>query len=314
VANDLVLQAGERVVWRSKPGGPAGYSVWLWLLFIFAGMQVFGSFMSLIFIFATDIKAEAGFSSLLMPIGTLLVAVVFLVAYLRFKKGPAYFVTDRRFIARRFLNTPLIFDPREVVGAARFLVQYTRYGRVVNEILTHRVVVGLRSGGTFKFGPVEDADELVTILQGVGQGVLDLRTLAGVDGGLSRAEERSDLYFALTTTTGGAPRGPLFVGPTKVIGFAEVPFAARRYQILSIVGADRSAEEIEESVISLVRNPEWGRGRGVVMEREGLSINVEGSRLVIGSGPQSVAFDLTPQDAERAVKYLKANQGHPYRG
>jgi hypothetical protein len=312
VATDVELEAGERVVFQSKRGGKAGYSPLLWILFIFGGLQVFGAFVTFPLILLTA-EESIPISSWAMPFLTAVAFLAFLVLWIRFTRSPAYLVTDRKIIARRFLRSPLVLSPRDVGGAARFLVQYTRYGRVVNEILTNRIVLGLRSGGTPKIGPVEDAEELVALLQGVANGAVDLAALPDVNGGPARAEERTDLFFARATVTAGAPRGPVFVGPTKIIGFAERMLLNREHQMLSVAGAEKPAQEIEDRMLDLARSAEWGRGKSVVMDREGVSLGVEGNRLVIGAGPTSVAFELPPKDAERATRFVKASQAHPYR-
>jgi hypothetical protein len=313
VATDLTQ--GERIVFRSKRGGIAGNSGWMWLLFIIGGSQVCGAITAFAVLFS-DGPNEKGpsVSVFLMPAATVVVAFVLLVLWIRYKRQPAYFVTERRLIARPFLLAPLVMDLRNVAGANRILVQYTRYGRVVNEILTNRIGVQLRSGGGHRFGPVEDADELVALLQGVAQGVVDCRALPDADGGLSRAEERRDLFFARWTLTAGLPRGPLFVGPTKVIGFAEALLLPRQQQMLTVAGAERSAHDVEQSVLELAKSMEFGRGRAVVMEREGVTLAVDGSRFLLTSGSHVVAFELDEKDAKRAAKFVRETQIHGYRG
>jgi len=235
------------------------------------------------------------------------------VRWLLLRRQPSYFITDRRLIARRLFWTPIVIDLENVASAARFLVQYTRYGRVVNEILTHRVAVTFRSGGYRRLGPIKYPDDFASLLQSVAHGIVDCRALPDIAGGLSAAEARTDVFFAQTTLTGGAPRGPLFVGPTKVVGFADPFFATRLNQMLTIVGASRSPEEIEQSVIALAQNTEFGRGRAVTMDREGLDLVVTGGQLLLTSGEKKVAFDLAPADGERAAKYAKRGQTHAYR-
>jgi hypothetical protein len=110
------------------------------------------------------------------------------------------------------------------------------------------------------------------------------------------------------------PRGPLFVGPTKVIGFAEALLLPRQQQVLTIAGAERPAADIEQSVLELTRSAELGRGRAVVMDRDGVTLAVEGPRFMLTSGANVVAFELDPDDAKRAERFVKAIPGHPYRG
>jgi hypothetical protein len=311
VAIDVELDPGERVVFQSKRGGKAGYSPWLWLLFLFGGMHLFGSLLMLPILLTSD--APISITTWATTIFFSGAAVALLVLWFRWKRVPAYLVTSRSIIARRFLRAPLVISPRDVGAAARFVVRLTRYGRVVNEIFTNRIVLGLHSGGVSKIGPVEDAEELVNLLLGVADGSIDLAALPDVNGGLARAEERTDLFFARVTVTAGAPRGPLFIGPSKVIGFAERLLLNREHQMLSIAGAEAHAETIEDRMLDLARSAEWGRGKAVVMDREGVTLGMDGDRLVIGAGPNSVAFELAARDVERATKFVKAAQAHPYR-
>lgn len=310
----IKLEPGERVVLQSPRGGTAGYGGLMWLLILFGGSHVCGALMIIPLLVSDDSKRADGTTTMMISsIVSLLVGGAALVRWLLLRRQPSYFITDRRLIARRLFWTPVVIDLDNVASAARFMVKYTRYGRVVNEVLTHRVAVAFHSGGYRRLGPIKYPDEFTALLQSVAHRIVDCRALPDVSGGLSAAEARTDVFFAQTTLTGGAPRGPLFVGPTKVIGFSEVFFTTRLYQVLTIVGASRSPEEIEQSVVALAQNSEFGRGRAVIMDREGLDLSVVGGQLLLTSGDKKVAFDLAPPDAERAAKYAKRGQTHVYR-
>jgi hypothetical protein len=309
----IVLEPGERVVYSSVRGGAAHHPWWWWLLAVYAGLHINGVAMGMLawMIF----PASPGQSAMRAPgpisLLTTAFGVLLLVRWLDLKRRPAYVVTDRRIIARRILQKPLEVDPAEVQGAARFLVKHTRYGRVVREILTRTVVLLLRSGGASRVGPVKEADGLVDLLNGLGQGVIDLRALPGVDGELARAETRGDLYFARSTITAGAERGPLFVGPGAVIGFSAPLSDSRMLQLFTIVGAERTAEDIEERMIALANNVEFGRA--VVMPREGTTLRLDGERLSLSSSEREVAFTLLPADARRGAAGFFKEEPHPYR-
>lgn len=308
---DVQLSAGERVIFQSMRGGKAGYSPYLWILFILAGNHLLFSVARVPFLLARASEVEP--IEWLMTLPSAVICVALIALWIRFKRSPGYFITDRRIIARRFLRKPIEVSLSDVTSAARFTVLYSRYGRIVSEQLTHRIVVGVRSVGAVKFGPVLDAEDMTGLIVSIAQGSVDPRALPDVHGGPARAEERTDLFIARTTMTAATPRGPLFIGPTKIIGFAERFIVGRLRQVLTITGAESPAEEIEERMFELAQNIEWGRGKSVVMDREGVSIGVEENRLTVGSGATSVVFELPSSDAQRAAKYLKATQAHPYR-
>jgi hypothetical protein len=304
------LATGERILFTSARGGDAGHSSWWWLLAIFGGMQVCNGLMFAVHALAnpTDSLLPGG---PVVPLLGLLGGAVALGRWIQLKIQPAYVVTSQRIIARRVFLPAITFAPEDVGAAARFLIKHMRYGRVVREQLTNTLVVALRSGGTRRFGPVKDADTLVVLLTGLAQGVIDVRALPGVGGELSAAETRRDLFFARTTRTGGAERGPLFVGPRAVIGFAAELTTSRMLQLYTIVGSQRPAEDIEARMIALAENTEFGRA--VVMKREGTTLTLDGKRLLLASETNQVAFDLSPEDARRAEAQLPKNEAHPYR-
>src|SRR5439155_14425294 len=118
----------------------------------------------------------------------------------------AVYVTDRRIVGNNFLLAPSFARIEAVAGATRIIKQYTRYGAVVREELTHRVAVVLKSGGGMRVGPVVDPDELVGFLRGVAMGNVVPRTLPGVDGEPPPAERRTDFFFATAVHAGDVPR------------------------------------------------------------------------------------------------------------
>ncbi len=309
----IVLEPGERVVYSSVRGGTAHHPWWWWLLAVFFGLHINGVAMGVLawMVFPVGSGESAMRGPGVISLLTSAFGVLLLVRWLDLKRRPSYLVTDRRVIARRILQKPLEIDPADVELAARFLVKHMRYGRVVREILTRTVVIVLRSGSSSRVGPVKDADGLVDLLTGLAQGVIDLRALPGVDGELSRAETRRDLYFARSTKAANVERGPLFVGPGAVIGFSAPLSDARMLQLFTIVGAERSVEDIEERMIALAHNTEFGRA--VMMPREGTTLRLDGERLALSSSEREVAFTLLPEDARRGAAGFFKEEPHPYR-
>jgi hypothetical protein len=301
------LLADERVIFSSRRRGDAGHSVWWWFLAIFVALQVCGG---LTFIGVALGTSEQGLHGSVSTTITLLLAAAGLARWLQLRLQPSYFITSQRVIARRFFQSPLLFAPQDVGAAARFVIKHMRYGRLVRTQVTHSIVVALRSGGTRRFGPVEDAEGMLMLLEGIAQGVIDVRVLPGQAGELSRAETRRDLFFARASRAAGAERGPLFVGPTTVIGFAAELLEARMLQLYTILGAERSAEDIESRMVALAHNTEFGRA--VVMNRAGTTLTLDGQQLLLLSESSKVGFELLPEDALRAKTQLPRDE-HPYR-
>jgi hypothetical protein len=131
-----------------------------------------------------------------------------------------------------------------------------------------------------------------------------------VAGGPVRAFQRTDLFFALSSIVAGGRRGPVLVGPSLVVGFAQPPSPLRVAQLLTIVGSARSPGDIEAGLAALAQNGDWGQI--VTMEREGRTLAMEGNQLVLASGDHQVAFELAPEDAERARAFTKPGP-HAYR-
>lgn len=308
----VTLQPDERVVYSSARGGTAHHSAWWWLAAVIGGLNVCNAPMWLGFYFMrTDDAAPPHGSFPFFTMAEAVFAIVLLVRWIDLRFRPAYVVTNQRILARRILQPVLAIEPADITGSARFLVKYSRYGRIVRETLTNTVVVGLRSGTTMRIGPVKDADTLVALFMGLAQGAIDLRALPGVNGELAAAETRRDLFFARSTRAGGAERGPLFVGPTTMIGFAAELMTSQMLALFTLVGVARSAEEIEERMIAVASSSEFGRA--VVMTREGTTLTLDKKSLVLAGEDRKVAFDLTPEDARRAEAWLPKNEAHPYR-
>ncbi|HEY4120531.1 MAG TPA: hypothetical protein VGM56_21850 [Byssovorax sp.] len=301
---------GERVVFASARGGSVGRGGCFWLVAIVLGFHVLGSLFTLVTLgVSSTSRAEAGLGVWLTPIGTFVVIGVIVALWIQHARTPMFFVTDQRIVARRFLRKPIEIDPAQVRSATRVVVKYTRYGRVVGEHMTHLVAVLYKGGGGQRVGPVKDADELVALLAAMGEGMVDARALPGTNGEPARAEERDDVFFAQAAKAGGNPCGPVFVGPTTVVGLASRLYAPAIYTVLTIAGREQGAAAVEEAMIELANRQTYGRA--VVMARDGASLRVEGKNLVLSSDAGSVSFELEEADAERARRYTRT--GHAYR-
>jgi hypothetical protein len=99
MAIDIELEPGERVVFKSKRGGKAGYSPLLWIVFIFVGMQLFCSVLMLPILLTTDASISAStWVTTLLTLGAFIAPIVL---WFRFTRAPAYFVTDQKMIASK---------------------------------------------------------------------------------------------------------------------------------------------------------------------------------------------------------------------
>jgi hypothetical protein len=301
------LLPDERVIFSSTRRGDAGHSTWWWLLAIFVGLQVCGGLLFVGMALGISGQSSQGGVSTVV---TLLLAAAGFARWLQLRLQPSYFITSQRVIARRFFSSPLVFAPQDVGAAARFVIKHMRNGSLLHTQITHSMVVALRTGGTHRFGPVHDAEGMLVLFEGIAQGVIDVRVLPGENGELSRAETRRDIFFARTSRTADAERGPLFVGPTTVIGFAAELMASRMLQLYTILGAERDADDIEASMVALAHNSAFGRA--VVMNREGATLALNGQQLLLSSEASKVGFDLSPADALRAKTQLPREE-HPYR-
>lgn len=308
--SQIKLEQGERVIFSSRRRGPAGYGQLAWLGFVFIGMQLCGS-CTMTFYYVSGVLGDMPGGISIPSILTLLLAAGLLIYWYLERNKPYYFLTNQRLIAKRFFRSPLEMDVSNIGAAARRVVRYTRYGAVVREDITNRIALAFYTGGSRLIGPVEDAEELVILLKCVIDHSVDLNTLPSTTGEPAAAEARKDLFLARTTTAAAVPRGPLFIGPGKIVAFADVFFKTREYQLLSIVGASKPPEDVEARMLDLAKNSTWGRA--IIMDREGMTLTLEGNSLRMASGDQAVAFELSGADVVRAKQFLKAHDAHPYR-
>lgn len=308
--SDIKLQEGERVVLSSRRRGPAGYGSLVWFGIIFGALQVCGS-CSMGFYYVAGVVDDMPLGMSLPSILTVLICLAGFVYFMIERRKPYYFLTNKRLIAKRFILSPLEMDVSNIGAAARRVVRLMRYGQIVREDTTNRIALGFYTGGARLIGPVEEAEELVTLLKCVIDHSVDLSCLPSTAGDPAPAYARKDLFLAMTTTAAGVPRGPLFVGPTKIVAFADAFFKSRQFQLLTIAGTVKPAEEIEEKMVDIAKNQNFGRA--IIMDREGLGITLSGSSLRVGSDDKAVAFELHEGDRTRMQQYLKTSEAHPYR-
>jgi len=298
------LGSDERLVFRGTRGGRSARGLLWGCLILFLGLQALGVLTTLSFLSRGEFAAAR---SGLPGIAILAVAGG---VWWALHRRPACVVTNRRVLLTRLLRAPIAIDVADVAGATRFVVHYTKYGRVVNSVTTNHVVIQLRGGGGHRTAPILEADQLRDLLQGVASGWIDLACLPDVDGGPARAFQRTDLFFALSSVVAGGRRGPVLAGPTRIVAFAQAPSPLRVAQLLTIVGSERSAADVETALAALAQNGEWGQI--VTMEREERTLLVEGHQLVLVSSDHRVIFELAPADAERASAFTKPGP-HAYR-
>ena len=96
-----------------------------------------------------------------------------------------------------------------------------------------------------------------------------------------------------------------------MVAFAAELQTSQMLELYTIVGAPRTAEEIEARLVALAESATFGRA--VVMKREGTTLTLEKQILVLAGDDKKVAFELTPEDARRADAWLPKNEAHPYR-
>jgi hypothetical protein len=311
----ITLLPGERLVLSSKRGGNRSGGLLEGALIAYGSIHLLGCLGMIPMLLlggelADDprLVATAVFSAL-----QILVVLVLGVLWLFERKKTAFFLTNKRFIVRRFLRAPLHFELDNIAIAQRRVVRIVRYTST-REYETHDVVLAFRTGGSRVIGPIEHVETLMDVLGGVVAGVVDPGALPGENGEPPDAEARRDLFFAPSMTARSALKGPLFVGPTKLIAFPYQLSGPRLYQMLTLARKETPASDVEAKLLELAQSKEWGRGRAVIAEREGLALPEGKGMLRVGAGKSAVALDLHPPDRTRLSKFLNDHGPHPYRG
>ncbi|HEY4120530.1 MAG TPA: hypothetical protein VGM56_21845 [Byssovorax sp.] len=129
-------------------------------------------------------------------------------------------------------------------------------------------------------------------------------------GRIARAELRDDVFFARSSRSGDAPAGPVFVGPSALVGLRSPLAGPPLYLALSVAGQAQPADDVERRMIELARRATCGPA--VVVQRDGAALRVEGDALVFDGPGGRVSFALDPLDAERARRFTRTATA--YRG
>jgi hypothetical protein len=288
---------GERVLWAGArgeparlPGGAVGCRiVYAWfLLCMFGGCLLF----SLLVLPQTRVFA---FGSVFAIAGGV-------VAYRRYRKKPAIFVTDRRLIERTILGVTSA-DLADIATYRRRVDQYVYQG-TTSDRATNIVVLTLRSGGARSIGPVAEYDDLTRLLDGIVTRDVDVTTMRSMDGQPAEAEKREDVFVAVENGTREDPYGPLMIGPRGLVRFtSKLPIGVEGLLLTAIARAG-SPEEVESLVVQLSRRPDVGHA--LVLDRSNAKLGMNGTTLEIDLGNRVERVQLSAADAERARKFLGA--------
>ena len=248
------LEPGEKVVWQSRGGGPAGYGQWVYDVAVLVGLHLCGSMalVPMLAIGATSSSYEdrhptyddGGYADptaapprpelttgdmVMALLPSLLCTVISFglvgaagYVVIRPRLRPSYFLTPSRVIAAKLMGGFETWPLARIRQARQYVAIYQgRYGQR-HEVLTNRVELVLDSGGVVRIGPVADVSSLLDLFEhAVSSRWIELAALPEVGGALAPAEARDDILFVARTSTSAMPYGPLFVGPTRVVRFTE---------------------------------------------------------------------------------------------
>ena len=199
-----------------------------------------------------------------------------MIAARRLAAAPVFCVTDRRLVAERVLRAPLEIELDRIASATCLVAPPARGASAGVE--TNVVEVTCKDGATYSIGPVVEAGELCAILTSVGQGVADVRALHLARTASRRApSSATTCSFARSSRSSGAPSGPVFLGPSALVGLASRLAGPPLYLALSVAGQAQPASEVERRMIDLARRETCGPA--VVVLREGAALHVEGDAL-----------------------------------
>lgn len=313
------LEPGEKVVWQSRGGGPAGWSTWVYVVATLVGLHLCGALAGIPILLAAagagvgEPSAAAtgdgvGWMAAIPSLLCTLVSVGFVGAGLfvaiRPRLRPSYFLTPTRLLAAKiwggFESWPLarVREARQYVA-----VYHGRYGER-REVVTNRVELVLDSGAVVRFGPVADVQGFLDLFEhAIATRWIELSALPEIDGALAPGEARGDVLFVARTSTAAMPYGPLFVGPTKVLRFTEVPEAHLLGRLYSLLARPGSAAEAEELVLSTART--GNLGHFVEVERDACRPSVDGTTISLRLGERVEPVAVSQRDADRARAFLR---------
>lgn len=329
IREELGLAAGEKIVWQSRGGGPAGYGQWVYVVAVLVGLNLCGS-VAMIPLLVLGATSDAGRydgygeptpqlglgAQLLASLPSLLctglslafvVAAVFVAIKPRLR--PSFFLTQERFLAAKLFggyeSWPLarIREMRQYVA-----VYHGRYGQR-REVATHRVELKLDSGAWVKAGPIADLQALLDLYDNaIATRWVELEALPEIDGAPAPGEARPDLLFVARTSTAAMAYGPLFVGPSRVVRFTEVPEAHQLARLYSLLARPGTAEELEELFVANARAGTFGHF--VDVARDDARPAIDGDVLSLRLGERNEPIDLARADADRARAFLSRRSAY----
>jgi hypothetical protein len=325
----LPLEQGEKVVWQSRGGGPAGWGAWVYVVAALVGLHLCGTlaFVPILILGAStsssydsygepyDDRPEMSTSDYLAAsLPSLLCTLISFgfvgaAGYVAIKPRlrPSYFLTPRALVTTKLLGGyerwPLdrIREMRQYVA-----VYHGRYGQR-QEVPTHRVELQLDSGAWVKVGPIAEMQGLLDLYEhAVATRWIDLASLPEIGGELAPGEARSDVLFVARTRTTAMNYGPLFVGPTRVIRFTEVPEAHQLARLYTLLAREGDAAESEELVVSTARGGSFGHF--VDAAREDARPSVDGTTITLRLGERSEPVEVSSADADRARAFFASRR------
>jgi hypothetical protein len=326
---ELGLSAGEKVVWQSRGGGPAGYGQWVYVVAVLVGLNLCGSvaFIPLAILGASSDAGrydEYGEPTPQLGLGAQLLAslpslfctgisIAFVVAAvfvaIKPRLRPSFFLTQERFFAAKLFggyeSWPLarIREMRQYVA-----VYHGRYGQR-QEVATNRVELRLDSGAWVKAGPIADLQALLDLYDNaIATRWVELDALPEVGGAPAPGEARPDLLFVARTSTAAMQYGPLFVGPTRVVRFTEVPEAHLLARLYSLLARPGTAEELEEVFVASARAGTFGHF--VDVARDEARPAIDGDVVTLRLGERHEPVQLARADAERARTFLSRRSAY----
>jgi len=325
------LEPGEKLVWQSRGGGPAGYGQWVYVVAVLVGLHLCGS-MALVPLLAIGASSssyddrhpaydDGGYADPYAPpprpeptLGDMALALMpsLLCTVISFglvgaagyvvirpRLRPSYFLTPSRVVAAKLMGGFEIWPLTRIREARQYVAVYQgRYGQR-HEVLTNRVELVLDSGGVVRIGPVADVSSLLDLFEhAVSSHWIELAALPEIGGALAPGEARDDVLFVARTSTAAMPYGPLFVGPTRVVRFTEVPEAHQLGRLYTLLARPGTADELEEVLVSTARGGTLGHF--VDVARDEARPTVDGKTVSLRLGERLEPVVLSAADADRA--------------
>ena len=297
MSHGLPLLQGERVLWAGVrgqparlPGGAAGMRMaYAWLM-----ASGFGGMVGIPLLLMPQTRLYAG--------GVVALIVAGVIAWRRYKKRPAVFVTDQRIVERTLLGKTTI-QLADIVSYRRRIDTYY-YRGTSSQVATNHLLFTLKSGRGQSIGPVLEYDELAGLLDGVLSRDIDPTVMRSLDGQPAAAEQRADLFVAVDNRTGGEAYGPLVIGPRGLVRFTGRLPIGLEGQLLTALSRPSPPEELENRAVFLTRRPD--AGHALLVDLSTAKLRLSGSTLELDVKERVEPIELSAADAERARKFLEA--------